>query len=442
MMKYDYDVAFLGGGLNYAGAITASKSGLKSVLIEQNLEHLGGTCLHNGCIPSKMYLYSAKTLLASKTDYFSGELKLDMPKLEAKKEAMLNKASKSIAKQCDGVDLISGKGVVTAPHTIQVDDKTITAKHIIIGTGAKPFIPDGIEYDAKDIITSDDVLQLKTLPKSIAVYGDGAIGLEMATFFASAGVKTTLISRHSSLLRKAHPTISKNIALQIDSIGISFLTDKEITSAKPSDKGVHITFTDNSSEVVEKLLVAIGRKPNTDIIQTKEIEVEPKGIKTDIHFETTLANHYAVGDCNGKVQLAHSARAQVLYVVKKILGKQVEVVDMESIVKFIHTLPCSYAQVGKSFASLQDDTNYKESVVMLKGMPFASSHDASFGVMVVYADAQDFIVGAEIFAPNAEELISAVAMAIAGEMDAKTAQRTILAHPTFSESLEKAFYKL
>jgi dihydrolipoamide dehydrogenase len=119
------------------------------------------------------------------------------------------------------------------------------------------------------------------------------------------------------------------------------------------------------------------------------------------------------------------------------------VIDTEQIVKFIHTLPCSYAQVGKSAQMLESaGITYKESVVTLKGMPFAHSHDADEGVMILYADEEGFILGGELFVPNAEELIGIVAMAIAGEMDAATARRTILAHPTFSESLEKAFLRL
>jgi len=443
-MNYDYDILFLGGGLNYAGAIIAAKGGLKTALVEKNMEHLGGTCLHNGCIPSKMYLQAAETIRASKNSHFEGSITLNMEKLDEEKEQLLSMATKGISKQCSNVDLINGEGFLVKPHTVKIGDHTVTAEHIVIGTGALPFIPEGIVYDAEGVISSDDVLNMRALPSKIAIYGDGAIGLEMACFFASAGVETELIWRHSELLRNAHPMISANMKAQLEALGIVLRGECSISSAKRTpERGVHIVFEDKSEHYVETLLVATGRHAVADAVQTEEIEIGHKGIKTDVHFETTLAQHYAVGDCNGKIQLAHAARAEVLYVVRKILGKAPETINLDHIVKFIHTLPSSYAQVGKIRSTLEKEgKKYRESMVPLSGLPFARTHDASLGLMVVYADENDFIVGGELLVPNAEEHISVIAMAIAGEMDVSLAKRTILAHPTFSESLEKSFLRL
>ncbi|WP_457603368.1 dihydrolipoyl dehydrogenase family protein [Nitratifractor sp.] len=442
-MQYDYDILFLGGGLNYAGAVVASKAGLKCALVEKDPEHLGGTCLHNGCIPSKMYLAAAETVRGAKKEHFSGSVSLDMAKLDAEKEVLLERATKAITKQCAQVDTVAGEGKVTAPHTVEVNGRTLTGRYVIVGTGSRPFIPQGIEYDGQGVITSDEVLNMQKLPEKIAVYGDGAIGLEMASLFASAGVETELIWRHDALLRKAHSMISQNLMKQMENLGVRLLPNRSIQSAKTTKRGVHITFADGKEHYAPTLLVATGRHAATDAVQTPEIEIGKKGIVTDEHFETTLKDHYAIGDCNGKLQLAHAARAEVLYVVRRILGKRPEPLDLEHVVKFIHTLPCSYAVVGKGKGELEKSgAKYIESVVPLSGLPFAVTHDGAEGVMIVYADAEGFIAGGEIFAPGAEELIAAVAMALAGEMDAATAKRTILAHPTFSESLEKAFLRL
>ncbi len=442
-MNYDYDVIFLGGGLNYAGAIIANRAGLKCAIIEKNPAHLGGTCLHNGCIPSKMYLSVAETILRSKKDFIKGSIELDMQKLDKQKEALLNRATNSITKQCNGIDIIAGGGVLSAPHTIKTEDNSYTAKYIIIGSGAKPFIPDNIAYDGDSVITSDDVLNMQSLPKEIAIYGDGAIGLEMASFFASVGVKTHLLWRHDTLLRRANERISKNIHKQMESIGVILHPNFEIDSVKNIDIGVDISSKNGEELQTQKLLVATGRRANTDVIQTDEIDIDKRGIVTDEHFETTLKNHYAVGDCNGKIQLAHAARAEVLYVVRRILGKNPDIINIDNIVKFIHTLPCSYANIGKTKSDLEKSkVEYRESIVPLFGLPFAMTHDGGDGVIALYSDKEGFIVGGEIFAPNAEELIAIVAMSIAGEMDANTAKRTILAHPTFSESIEKAYMRL
>ena len=443
-MTYDYDILFLGGGLNYAGAVIASRAGLKCALIEKNPPHLGGTCLHNGCIPSKMYLQAAESIRLSRKPWIEGEVKLDMAKLDDEKEALLNAATNAIGKQCEKVDIIKGEGVLTEAHTLQVGKKTVTAAYVVIGTGSHSFMPEGIHYDGKAVISSDEVLNMRTLPEKIAVYGSGAIGLEMASFFAAAGVETELIWRHDSLLPKAHPMISKNILKQMEILGIKLLSEQSIVHAKATEKrGVHIQFADGKEHYVPMLLAATGRRANTDAIVTEKIVIDKKGIETDAHFETSLEKHYAVGDCNGKVQLAHAARAEVKYVVQRILGKEPETVDMEKIVKFIHTLPCSYATVGKSRYDLEKSgTAYTESVLPLRGLPFTHTHEGDLGVFVLYADEEGFILGGEIFSPMAEELIGIVSMALAGEMDAAAAGKTILAHPTFSESLETAFRKL
>ena len=443
-MSYDYDILFLGGGLNYAGAVIASKAGLKCALVEKNPPHLGGTCLHNGCIPSKMYLQAAESIRLSKKPWIEGELKLDMAKLDDEKEALLAAATKAIGKQCEKVDIIEGEGALVAAHTLQVGEKRLTGRYMIIGTGSGSFIPEGIAYDGQQIITSDEVLNLRTLPEKIAVYGSGAIGLEMASFFAAAGVETELVWRHDRLLPKAHPMISRNSMKQMEQLGITLLPEHSIKSAKSTEqRGVHIRFEDGKEHYVPMLLVATGRKPRTDAIKTEEVRVGKKGIETDAHFETTLADHYAIGDCNGKLQLAHAARAEVKYVLQRILGKNPQPLLLEHIVKFIHTLPCTYATVGKTKADLEKSgVVYKESVTPLKGLPFTHTHEGDLGVFVLYADEEGFVLGGELFSPMAEELIGIVAMALAGEMDAQTAKNTVLAHPTFSETLETAFHRL
>jgi len=442
-MNYDYDILFLGGGLNYAGAVVASKAGLKCALVEKNPEHLGGTCLHNGCIPSKMYLAAADTVRAAKKEHFEGSLSLKMATLDEEKEALLERATQAISRQCRDVEIIRGEGALVAPHTVEIDGKKVTGRYVVIGTGSTPFIPEGIAYDGTSVITSDDVLNLREMPQKISVYGDGAIGLEMAGFFAAAGVETELIWRHDALLRKAHPMIGENLKKQLQTLGVTLSPDRSIQSAKTTKRGVHIVYDDGGEHYTPTLLVATGRRPNTAPVRTEAVAVERRGIVTDAHFETTCPGHYAIGDCNGKLQLAHAARAEVLYVVKRILGKDPEPIDLDRVVKFIHTLPCSYAVVGQGKAALETSgTQYRESVVPLAGLPFPHTHDGDLGMMILYSDAEGFVIGGELFCPGSEELIAAVSMALAGELDAATASRTILAHPTFSESLERAFSKL
>ncbi|MFC2073374.1 dihydrolipoyl dehydrogenase family protein [Campylobacterota bacterium] len=437
-----YDIIYIGGGLNYAGAVVAAKHGLKVALVETSLDQLGGVCLHKGCIPSKMFLHYANTIRQSKESVFNGDIKLDMPTLTAKKAKLIASATKAVTAQCAKLELIEGKGHVIAPHKVEVDGKIYEAEYIVIGTGSSPFIPEGIAYDGKSIITSDEVLELQKLSKNIAIYGDGAIGLEMASFFASSGVEVTLISRGEMLLRHSHPFIQNAVVKEIEKLGITHLKNHPVTNAEHTEKGVYITFENGTSRYYEQMLVATGRHPNTDVISTDDITVD-RGIETDDFFETTVAKHFAIGDCNGKVQLAHAARAQTLNVTMQILGKKPKKLNLDHVVRFIHTLPMSYATVGHNKQSLEKNgIAFKESVVTLNHFTGSVFHQASNGVMIVYADDAGLILGAEILAPDAEELIAPVAMALAGEMNASLSRETIMAHPTFSEALERAYFKL
>ena len=275
---------------------------------------------------------------------------------------------------------------------------------------------------------------MQELPKKIAIYGVGAIGLEMASFFATAGTQVTLINHGDKILKHSNPLIQKEIKNQLEKIGVTILENHSIKTAKNTNKGVHITFEDQSSMYMPLLLVAAGRRPNVDFLSCQDIRVE-KGIVTDGFFETTLPKHYAIGDCNGKLQLAHAARAEALNVVEQILGKNPRPLNLDHVVKFIHTLPMSYAAIGKI------DTG-KSSVVPLNQFTCSAYNHASRGYMISYIDSEGFITGAEILAPNAEELAATVGMSLAGEMDVMQAKRTIFGHPTFSEALERTFYKL
>ena len=442
MTMYDYDIIYIGGGLNYAGAIIAAKNGKKVALVERDLNQLGGVCLHKGCIPSKMFLHYANLVYESQNEILKGSLSLDMATLFAKKDSLLKNVTKVIQKQCSHVELVEGKGALTAPNTVEVNGKTITGEHIVIGTGSHHFIPEGIEYDKRSIITSDEVLELTQLPKRIAIYGVGAIGLEMASFFAASGTEVTLINRKDKILKNAHEQISQAAKAQLEKLSIELLENHPVKSAKATKKGVHIIFEDNSERYFSMLLVATGRVPNTDVIQTNEIKVE-RGIVTDAHFETTLPNHYAIGDCNGKLQLAHAARAEALYVTNRILGKEQRPLILDNVVKFIHTLPMSYAYVGKIKSTLEKEgKEYQESLVPLNQFTYSVYNHATKGMMISYVDKEGFILGAEILAPNAEELVPTIGMALAGEMDTAQAKRTIFPHPTFSEALERTFFRL
>ena len=424
-----YDVIIIGGGLGYAAAIVLSKAGKKVALIEKDLNHLGGTCLHNGCIPSKNLLHRAKTLLELKEDVFEGKAKIELSKLQDKIQNIISSHTKGVTAQLKaaGVELIEGEGYVI-DNGVEVNGKTLEAKNIIIATGSRPREPKEIEFDYKHIITSKEALQFKKVPKEISIYGSGAIGLEMASFFASIGTKVNLIYRHETISRRFPETITQKLEEQLKEIGVNLMPNSPIEKAyTKNNKAVMVI---NGKEITtEYLLVAAGRIPNTDVVKTDKISVS-KGIDTDEYFETTMAGVYAVGDCNGKLLLAHAARAQALNVANTILGKKEKLI-LENIPKFIYTLPLSYASIGTLSSKIAE---FPISYLGISG----SYPGDERGIVRIYADDEGFITGADVFAPNAEEIIGILSATLAGEMDIPTLDRAVFPHPTYSEAIDRA----
>ncbi|WP_457560917.1 dihydrolipoyl dehydrogenase family protein [Caminibacter sp.] len=424
-----YDVICIGGGLNYAAAVVLAKK-LKVALIEKDLNHLGGTCLHEGCIPSKNLLHRTKAVFESSEDVFKKKSEIDLKKLQEKISSHIQKTTKAIINQCKiaGVELIEGEAFVV-DEGVEVNDKILKAKHIIIGTGSKPRIPEGIEYDGKRIITSNEAIKFTTFPKEISIYGSGAIGLEMATFFAINGTKVNLIFRHEHISNKISPDIVENIEAQLQKIGVNLMPNLSINSAVVKNNKVVI----NDEMKTDYLLVATGRIANTEVVKTDKIKVT-RAIEVNEYFETSMPGVYAIGDCNGKLNLAHSARAQALNVANQILGKK-EKLNLNNIPKFFYTIPLSYAVVGK--------TTQKSSEFPLNHLGIASAISGSeLGVAKIYVDDDNFISGAELFAPNAEELIGIIATAVTAEMDVELLEKVVFPHPTFSEEIDRAIRRI
>jgi dihydrolipoamide dehydrogenase len=265
----------------------------------------------------------------------------------------------------------------------------------------------------------------------------------MLSFFAACSVECELILESQRVLESAHPEISSAMHEQLVNLGVRLISGAEIVSACTQGERVKIEFSDASSHETPMLLLACGRVANIPKIEFDSIETDERGIVCDEYFESTLASHYAVGDCNGRAASAHAARAQVLNVVDRVAGRRVERIRQTDITNFIRTLPCSYASVGDIRSGFERrGVDFREALTRLGGTPYSFMHAARNAMVVIYADEDSFISGAEIFAPGAEESIYSLSMALAAETDARLAGRTIAAHPTFSEFVERTFKRL
>ncbi len=430
-----YDAVFIGGGLNYAGAIVLAKNGKKVALVQNDMSELGGVCLHHGCIPSKNLLHRSKTILETKESVFgSHKERLKLEVLQDKIQKHLKNSTDSIKLQCKaaGVKLIEAQGYIT-DQGVEIDGEIVESRYVMLGTGSDTFLPNGIEVDGKHIITSKEALKLKKFPKEIVIYGSGAIGLEMASFFATNGVKTSLMFRGEKISKKIDPVIVERLEEQLKNIGINLISKCSIDKAKIQNDKVEVFTSDGKSISTDMLLVATGRVPNISAIKTDRIKIDKK-VVTDEFFQTTIPDIFAIGDCNGKLMLAHAARAEVLNVVDNILGKR-EVLNLSNIPKFIYTMPLSYAFVGvKSSTKATFPLSYLGIKSAVEG--------SDLGVVILYVDSEGFVSGAELFAPNAEELIGIITTALAAELDVKSFKRTVFPHPTFSESIDRVLRRV
>lgn len=424
-----YDVIIIGGGLGYTAAIVLGKAGKKVALIEKDLSHIGGTCLHNGCIPSKNLLHRAKTVIESQEDVFTKKASVNLKNIKEKIEAILQKSTSAVINQCKaaGVDLIEGKAEIT-DEGVKVGNKIFNQAYTIIATGSKPRIPSEIEIDYKKIITSDEALKMEHIPKEISIYGTGAIGLEMATVFAAFGSKVNLIYRHENISRKFPQAITQNLEKQLKNIGVNLIPNTSIQKAYVKNNKAVIHTQDKTFET-EYLLVATGRVPDTDAVKTDKIAIEKGAVKTDEYFRTTMPGVFAIGDCNGKLLLAHAARAEALNVADQILGNK-EKLNLKNIPKFIYTLPLSYANIGKA---TENSASFPLSYLGISGSGFGDKN----GMVILYSDDENFITGADILAPNAEELIGIIATALTAELDINTFKKTVFPHPTYSEAIDR-----
>jgi len=430
-----YDSIIIGGGLGYVSAVLLGKSGKKVALIEKNLANLGGTCLHSGCIPSKNLLHRAKTLMELKEPYFENRSSINMQKLQNHIQNVIISHTDSIKAQLKkaGVELIEGKACVNE-NGVEVNNARLSAKNIILACGSTPRIPENLKLSQR-VITSDTALKLSTVPKEISIYGSGAIGLEMAGFFASLSCRVNLIYRHSKISSKIPPEIVNAIETQLKKAGVNLIPNTQITSAVT--KNGKAVFMINSTEYTsDYLLLTTGRTPNTSAVKTDKIKVQ-KAIVCDEYFQTSMPGVFAIGDCNGKLMLAHSARAQAINVANQILGKK-EKLNLQNIPKFIYTLPLSYASIG--YASIGEKSE-KSETFYFKNLGISKSYIGDEnGIITVYSK-NGKISGADIFAPYAEELIGTIAVAINANAGINDIKKSVFPHPTYSEAIERALRK-
>ncbi len=452
-----YDVVVIGSGPGgYSAAVRAGQYGLKTALIEKQ-PRLGGTCLLVGCIPTKSLLHTADVWEYFKNPEAEGiqcrDPQLDYARVLDRKNKIVTKHSKGIdfLMRKNKVDVLKGFARLQGGGRIELESakgkETVEAKNIILATGSEARMIPGLQPDANQILTNIEILDLPAVPKSLGIIGAGAVGVEFASIFNRFGSKVTILEMLPRLVPVEDEEISKELEKHFKKTGIRIEAGAKAENIRKSATGVSLTATlaNGKKEEMEfeRLLVAVGRKPNTDSVglENTKAEMDRGFIKVDGYQRTAEPGLYAIGDIvAGTPQLAHVATAEGMAAVGHIAGKPVRPINRSRIPGATYTDP-GIGSVGLSEAQARAQGFQ----VKVGKFPFAGNSKATIlnkheGFVKVIADERfGEILGVHIIGPEAYELISEAVTAMEAEATVETMMSTIHAHPTIYEAIGEAF---
>ena len=456
-----YDVVVIGSGpAGYVAAIRASQLGLKTACIEKSFDsegksQFGGTCLNVGCIPSKALLDSSHLYSDALHNFSDHGIEVSDPKLDISQ--MMERKSKIVAQLTMGVGglfkankvtTIFGEAKVLNANQVEVliDNKTeiIETKNVVIASGSSPINISVAPIDQNNIVDSTGALEFLSVPKKLGIIGAGVIGLELGSVWARLGSEVIILEAMDDFLPMADKKISNDVLKEFNNQGLNINLGCKVTSAKATAKNVKVDFDnkDGGAELtVDKLIVAVGRKPNTNNLFAKNsgLTLDENGfIPVNDFCETEIKNIWAVGDVVRGPMLAHKASEEGIMVVERIAGKHAEM-HYDLVPSVIYTHP-EVAWVGRNEAELTEaGVEFKSG-----SFPFAASGRAlasgeSTGFVKVIADKKtDTILGVHAFGPSAADIVQQGVVAMEFGASAEDLGLTIFSHPTVSEALHEA----
>ncbi len=458
-MAEQFDVVIIGSGPGgYVAAVRGAQMGLKMALVEKEPDaRLGGTCGLRGCIPTKALLQSAH--LYEKAGHFEQfglkveGLSYDFEKVQKYKSDVVakNSAGVSYLMKKNKVQVFNGFGKITGKGKIEVSydggkSDTLDAKNIIIATGSVVRPIPGFECDGKQVVNSDQILELNKVPKSMIVLGSGAVGVEFASVYSRFGCDTTVVELMDRIVPLEDAEVSKELERSFKKRGIKCLTGTKMDKLEKTKKSVKVSGKDSKGKDLtleaEMLLVAIGRMPyleNLGLENTKVV-VNPRGtIKVNEFCETDEPNVFAIGDVIDTAWLAHLASKEGILVVERIAGKKVEPINHRLVPNCTYCDP-EVASVGLTEAKAKEE-GYD---VKVGKFPFSASGKARIlgetdGFIKIVSDEKyDEVLGVHLIGPHATELLAEACVAMSHEATAESIANTIHAHPTVSESMMEA----
>lgn len=443
-----YDIVIIGAGPGgYVAAIRAAQKGAKVALIEK--EDIGGVCLNYGCIPTKALLRSAQAYKEALESKDFGVL-IDKENIKFDWQQMIKRKNKIVKRLTggvkllltkNGVDIYQGYGNVTNKNTITVNNETLTAKNIILATGAAPIIPPipGVKeaFENGTILTSKELLDLDKLPNQLAIIGGGVIGIEFATIFSTLGVEVNIIEKANNILLNVDDDIRKTYLRILNKSKINIQTNAEVTKVD-GNKIIYKLDNEEKSINVDKILMSVGMRANTNSFKDLNLESTKFGIKVNSKLETSIKGIYAIGDLNGKMMLAHVASAEGIIAVENILGNE-KTIDYHKVPSGIYGFP-EIAMVGLTEKeAIEQNIDFKISKFPLSASGKALAENNTEGFIKIIADKKyGEILGMHILAPHATDLISEAVVAMELEGTIYEIANAIHPHPTLSEAIMEA----
>ncbi len=462
--SYQYDVVVIGGGPGgYVAAIRAAQLGLKTAVVER--ESLGGVCLNWGCIPTKALIHNAEvleTLHGAKEYGFTFEnLQVDFGAAVKRSRSIVDRQTKGVGflMKKNKIDVIEGHAVFTDAHTLKVSasefkpeaqERSVTAAHFIVAVGARARSLPGTEIDGKQIIQYRDAVVLNERPEKMIVVGSGAIGMEFSYYFNAYGVDVTVVEMLDQVLPLEDVETAAEVQKAFNKSGIKTLISTRTEKVELSEGGVTVkvkNLKDNSEQTLtaDKVLMAIGIQPNTDKVGLDAAGVSlGRGgfIEIDEVMRTSAPHIFAIGDCTGKLALAHVASAQGIVAAETIAGAETIPFPAERY-KFLPR--CTYcnpqvASLGMTEAQAKE-AGHQIKVGKFPFMPNgkAQALGARTGFVKIIADAKyGEILGAHLVGPEVTELLPELSLAQFMEITPAEIARTVHAHPSLSEVLMEA----
>ncbi len=446
----DFDLIVIGSGPGgYHAALRAAQLGLKTACVEKAA--VGGVCLNTGCIPTKALLHVATELReAQHAEAYGvtfGKPELDLGKMNAWKDSVVKKMTGGVGMLFKGnkVTLLEGEGTFVDAHTLQVEDRKVSAERFIVATGSRPIQIPGFEFDGERIIDSTGALTVTAVPKRFLAIGGSAIGLEFSDVYSALGSEVTVVEMMDRIVPLGDADASKELHKALEKKGLTIRTSTKAVSQKKTSKGTEVVLEDSEGKhdtiVVDKILVAVGRSPNGKGLGLEKlgVEVDDRGFVQVVndHMQTAVDHIYAIGDVARAPLLAHKAMKEGLAAAEHAAGKPS---GYDTVVPaVIYTSP-EHASVGMTEQEARD-AGY---TVRIGRFPLSASGRAttlgvdSGMVKLVGDEKTDLLLGFHMVGPDAGDIVSEAALAIEMGATLEDIALTQHAHPTIAEAVMEA----